>query len=231
MTPDTAMSRIHDGRRADSLRRRSRVIGAIDGAISVGREVSVSGIARAANVDRSFLYRHPDLLQRIHSAQSAPSTGIDGAVTVTRESLKADLANARHTITRMAAHTTQLELALSEAMGEQAWRESGLGAPTDIDTLQRRIVELEQAITLNDSLAESLAELDAARAANREMFTQVNGPVMNRCQAESSVCRQLIRHRKRNVEVDRLNDYRRVPLRASVLPATLSERDRQVSLC
>lgn len=176
MTPDIAMSRIHDGRRADSLRRRRRVIAAIDATISVGREVSVSGIAREAGVDRSFLYRHSDLLQRIHSAQITPPTSrIDGAVSVTRESLKADLANARHTITRMAAHTTQLERALSEAMGERAWCESGLGAPTDIDTLHRRIVELEQqVITLNDSLAQSAAELDAARAANREMFTRVN---------------------------------------------------------
>lgn len=176
MTPDTTMSGIHDGRRADSLRRRSRVSSAIDGAISVGREVSVSGIAREAGVDRSFLYRHSDLLQRIHCAQiDPPSARIDGGVSVTRESLKADLANARHTITRMAAHTSQLERALSEAMGEQAWRESGVGAPTDIDTLQHRIAELEQqVIAINESLAESVAELDAARAANREMFTRVN---------------------------------------------------------
>jgi hypothetical protein len=176
MMPDLTASGVHDGRRADSLRRRSRVIAAIDDAVSLGAEVSVSGIARTASVDRSFLYRHSDLLQRIHSVQiEPPTTRTSGGVSVTRESLKADLANARHTITRMTAHTTRLELALSEAMGERAWRESGLGAPTDIDTLQRRIAELEQhVIALKDSLAESSAELDAARAANREMFTRVN---------------------------------------------------------
>ena len=31
-------------------------------------------------------------------------------------------------------------------LGEQAWRESGLGTPEDIDKLKRRITELEQTV-------------------------------------------------------------------------------------
>ena len=46
----------------------------------------------------------------------------------------------------MAARTQQLETRLSELLGEQAWRATGLGAPTDIDQLQQRIVTLEQQI-------------------------------------------------------------------------------------
>jgi chromosome segregation ATPase len=96
-------------------------------------------------------------------------------VPVTRESLKADVANARHTITRMTAHTGQLERRLSELLGESAWRESGLGTPQDIDQLQRRIDELEQHVaSLKDALAERESELHAARAANRELFGQIN---------------------------------------------------------
>jgi hypothetical protein len=38
----------------------------------------------------------------------------------------------------------QLEKRLSEALGEQAWRESGLGAPADIDALDQKITYLEQ---------------------------------------------------------------------------------------
>ena len=47
---------------ADSARRRQRVIAALNHAAAEGAEISVSGIARAAAVDRSFLYRHRDLL-------------------------------------------------------------------------------------------------------------------------------------------------------------------------
>jgi hypothetical protein len=58
------------------------------------------------------------------------------------------------------------------------WRESGLGAPEDIDKLRRRITELEQTVVdLTRQLDERGEELDAARAANREMIAQMNtGP-------------------------------------------------------
>ena len=56
-----------DGRRADSIRRRQRVLAALDQAAAAGAEISVSAIARAAAVDRSFLYRHRDLLEKIHA--------------------------------------------------------------------------------------------------------------------------------------------------------------------
>ena len=45
------------GRQADSARRRTRVINAIAAAAAAGQEISPSGIARAAGVDRTFLYR------------------------------------------------------------------------------------------------------------------------------------------------------------------------------
>ena len=65
-----------DGRRADTLRRRQRVITALDHALAAGAEIGVSAIARAAAVDRSFLYRHRDLLEKIHAHvhQAEPGT-------------------------------------------------------------------------------------------------------------------------------------------------------------
>ena len=60
-----ANSRAHamaQGRQADSARRRQRVLAALNRATATGVEISVSGIARAAGVDRTFLYRHRDLL-------------------------------------------------------------------------------------------------------------------------------------------------------------------------
>lgn len=60
-------------------------------------------------------------------------------------------------------------LQLSEALGEAVWKESGLGAPLDIDSLQRRITELEHAnVELRKELRERDDELDAARTTNRD---------------------------------------------------------------
>jgi hypothetical protein len=163
-----------EGRRADSDRRRQRVIKALNNARTQGHEISVSAIARMASVDRSFLYRHKDLLAEIHTAEATPLAGHD-RVGVTLASLKADLANAQQRIARLAAHNQQLERKLSELLGEQAWRESGLGAPTDIDQLQRQITFLEQKnVKLARQLEERDSELDAARAANRELICTLN---------------------------------------------------------
>ena len=75
----------------------------------------------------------------------------------------------------MAAHTQQLEKRLSELLGEQAWRATGLGAPTDIDQLQQRIATLEQQIVDSHlQLEERDQDLAAARAANRELMSRLN---------------------------------------------------------
>ncbi|MEV4640661.1 DUF6262 family protein [Actinoplanes sp. NPDC049548] len=163
-----------DGRRADSARRRQRVIQAIHAARSIHAEISVSAIARAAGVDRTFLYRHRDLLDQIHGAQVTPAAE-PGPATVGRASLQADLANAHGQINRQAAHIRNLERRLSQLLGDQAWREAGVGAPADINHLQRRITQLEQqVIDLQDTLDAREQELDAARAANRELITNLN---------------------------------------------------------
>ena len=167
-------NRMIDGRREDSARRRQRVIQAIHAARSDHAELSVSAIARAARVDRTFLYRHRDLLEQIHSAQVHPRAELEPA-TVSRASLHADLANAHGQISRQAAHIRQLEHRLSELLGDQAWRKAGIGAPADIDDLQRRItIPEQQVIDLQDTLDEREQELHAARAANRELITNLN---------------------------------------------------------
>ncbi|MEV2221293.1 hypothetical protein AB0E01_15585 [Nocardia vinacea] len=95
--------------------------------------------------------------------------------TVTRASLQADLLAAHERAARLAARVQQLEKRLSEALGEQIWRESGLGAPTDIDALHQRINQLEQRnIDLHQQLDERDDDLAAARATNREIMTRLN---------------------------------------------------------
>ena len=163
-----------EGKRADSARRRERVLKAIDAAIKNGGDLTVSGLARAARVDRSFLYRHRDLLERIHLAASTPTE--EGRVAVvSRVSLQTDLAHALEANKRLTARVRQLEKRLSSQLGESVWAESGLGAPVDIDQLQRRIALLEQDLAdKRGELEERTEELEAARAANRELTRALN---------------------------------------------------------
>jgi hypothetical protein len=164
------------GRQADSARRRQRVAAALEKAAADGTEISVSGIARCAAVDRTFLYRHRDLLEKIHALEAAPpSAGTGQYPAVTRASLQADLLAAHERVLRLDARNRQLEKRLSEALGERAWNESGLGAPADIDALNQKITHLEQqAADLRLQLSERDQDLNAARAANRELMTHLN---------------------------------------------------------
>ena len=164
------------GRQADSARRRQRVITALNKATADGTEISVSGIARTAGVDRTFIYRHRDLLAQLHALEAAPPPGSPGTGPhVTRASLQADLLAAQERGARLHGHIRQLEKRLSEALGEQTWRESGLGTPADIDALNQKITHLEQQlIDLRLQLEERDQDLAAARATSRELMTQLN---------------------------------------------------------
>ena len=174
--PEPRTTAMRQGRQADSARRRERVAAAITRAVSDGAEISAAGIARAAGGDRSFLYRHRDLLAQIHALEEAapPAAGEPGPA-VTRASLQADLLAANERAIRLTGRIRQLETRLSEALGEQAWHESGLGVPADIDALHQKINHLEQqAVDLRLQLAERDQDLAAARAANRELMAQLN---------------------------------------------------------
>ncbi len=180
--PSARTETMRKGRQADSARRRQQVLAALDRAAASGTEISVSGIARAAGVDRTFLYRHRDLLEKIHAAEAAPPpAGETAGPAVTRASLQADLLAAHERAVRLNARVRQLEQRLSDALGEQAWRESGLGAPADLDALHQKITHLEQqAADLRLQLEERGDELAAARAANRELITQLNQSAASR---------------------------------------------------
>ena len=67
-----------DGRRADSDRRRNVCSPPWPPRPANGEQISVSGIARAAGVNRTFLYRHRELLEQVHAADAQPP-GAPGA--------------------------------------------------------------------------------------------------------------------------------------------------------
>jgi hypothetical protein len=168
------------GRQADSTRRRQRVTTALAKATAEGTEISVAGIARAAGVDRSFLYRHRDLLEQIHALEAVPPPAGTTAP-VTRASLQADLLAAHERAARLAARIRHLEHRLSEILGEQAWQQSGLTTPADTDALNQAITTLEQQVLdVRLQLDERDADLAAARDANRQLMAQINQPTTHR---------------------------------------------------
>jgi transposase-like protein len=151
------------------------VIKALNAAIESGEEISISTIARKAGVNRSLFYRHRDLHALVLAKTTELPTTQTAGPAVSRTSLIADLAGAHDRTNRLVRENAQLRDRLSETLGEQAWRESGLGGPDNIEELHRRTTELEQQVVeLRRQLGERDDDLDAARATNRELMTSLN---------------------------------------------------------
>jgi Family of unknown function (DUF6262) len=142
-----AAARMTKGRQADSGRRRERVLNTLAEMARNGEAVTVSALARRAGVDRSFLYRHPDLLAQARISATQPPPG--AATAPSRASLQADLLAANDRCRRLSDQVRVLE----------------------------HILDLEQqALDLKIQLDERTDELEAARSANRELTKIVNQP-------------------------------------------------------
>ena len=162
-------------RRRDSTRRRQRVLDALDQLAAAGREISVSAVARAAAVDRSFLYRHHDLRAQIHAQAAAGPATSPASTAATRQSLLADLANLQEQNQRLRRQNLSLTTRLSEVLGAEVFHASGIAPHGETGQLRPRIEELEQHLTgLRQQLQERTDELDAARAANRDLMALAN---------------------------------------------------------
>ncbi|WP_371666795.1 hypothetical protein OG985_03755 [Streptomyces sp. NBC_00289] len=163
------------GREAGTERRRLRVQDAITTAVRHGTPLTASAIARAAGVDRTFLYRHRDLLESLRTTGSRCAETLGAGLDITQASLQADLANANARAGRLAGRVQQLEARLSQQLGQRAWQESGLGASADVCDLQATVARLEQhVVQVTRRLEELQGDLDAARSANRELTRALN---------------------------------------------------------
>jgi hypothetical protein len=91
-----------DGRRDDSMRRRQRVLAVLDQAAAAGDPI----------------YRHRDLLEKIHALQADPVHDVNSDHAVTHASLRTDLLAAHERAARLNTRIHQLEKRLSEALGE-----------------------------------------------------------------------------------------------------------------
>ncbi|WP_432017201.1 hypothetical protein [Streptomyces hydrogenans] len=178
MKPTSPADRLAQARADDSARRRRRALAALDDLTRDGQPINVSSVARLAGVHRSLIYRHAELHAAVLARAAQPPDVATGPQ-VSRKSLLTDLANLTDRNTRLSGHVARLEQRLSEALGHEAWRVTGLGAPSDTGALEQQVALLEQQVAeLRDRLAERDEDLQAARATNRELMTQLNSTAL-----------------------------------------------------
>jgi chromosome segregation ATPase len=163
-------------RRNDSDRRRRKVLEALDRLRTNSDEITVSAVARTAGVDRSFLYRHHDLRSQILALADEPEPPNSSSTRTSHRSLLADIANLREHNERLRHQTSKLSDRLSEVLGEQVFLDAGLTRTDETSTLRKRVAELEQQLLDHrQDLQDRDDELAAARAANRDLITTLNG--------------------------------------------------------
>ena len=140
-----------DGRRDDTRRRRRRVLAALDQAAAQGGQISAAALARTAGVDRTVLYRHRDLLDKIHALQADPIIDDHDGPAVTRASLQADLLAAHERTARLDARIRQLEKRLSEALGAHLRRIRARRPPTSTRSTNESASSNNTTSTFNNS--------------------------------------------------------------------------------
>jgi uncharacterized protein involved in exopolysaccharide biosynthesis len=171
----TASTALAEARRRDVARRRQQVRQALAELSAQAGQITISAVAARARVHRSFIHRHPDLRAAVIAAADDPAaSGPAGAGAVSR-SLLADNANLRERNRRLEHHARGLEQRLSELLGTQISRRTGLGSPDDAAALREQADSLRQQILdLRKTLEERDEELAAAREANRRLMAELN---------------------------------------------------------
>ncbi|WP_405059765.1 DUF6262 family protein [Kribbella sp. NBC_01505] len=102
--------------RSDDARHRAER--ALEQLIADQRPLTVSGLARAAGVARSWLYTQPDLLDQLQRRASNKTTLSTSTTRASDSSLQRRLELAHQRISQQAEQITQLRAALARAHGD-----------------------------------------------------------------------------------------------------------------
>jgi hypothetical protein len=130
-------------------------------------------------VHRSFIHRHDDLHSAVLVAAAETIENPSPATTtISHRSVLTENANLHAQNRRLAQRIRDLEERLSEALGQQAFERSGLGAPTSTTVLRDELEHHKQLVLdLTNRIDELEEELAAAREANRGLMAELNRPV------------------------------------------------------
>jgi hypothetical protein len=105
-----------------SAQLRRRVADAIRDLDRAGQSINLSAVAAAADVDRAFIYDHPDLretIEKLRSSGSPHRPARPSAEQASLASLRARLEVAHTELTRLRAENSELRAALETRLGEQ----------------------------------------------------------------------------------------------------------------
>jgi chromosome segregation ATPase len=182
-------SALRRARRQDSRDKRQRAADAIATMERTGEPVTFPAVARLAGVSVSLLYTDTDLAGRIaavrdrqHQAGNDRAWRLPARSLITEQSLRADLANTKERARRLAEEVSALRQRLSRHLGADADNARGAALTPLLDRLEQRAAQLEadnhrqrQRISQLETEARELTEtLEAARAMNRELITEIN---------------------------------------------------------
>lgn len=182
-------SKLIAAKRADSQRRRTAVLKAIETQTQNGQPVTVAAVARAAGVSTWLIYNVPDLLAAVRRAPATEPhattagnnrTGNSGP---SPASLHNELALLNARFTKVTAERDRLKKALKARIGEQLELETPAELQAHISVLERSLkrarLDLMEAETthnfLRDELEESQDQLRAAQRINKMLMAENSG--------------------------------------------------------
>ncbi|MDA8286344.1 MAG: DUF6262 family protein [Actinomycetota bacterium] len=180
---------LRSARRHDGRTKRQHAGDMIIAMEASGDPITFPGVARRAGVSTSLLYGDPELAGRIAAARDRQrQAGRDRAWSlparslVTEQSLRVDLANAKEQNRRLAEEIKLLRERLCRQLGADADLARGEALGPALDQVEQRAAELEadnhrqhaRIAELETERRELTETLDAARAMNRELMSELN---------------------------------------------------------
>jgi len=176
-----------EARRADSQRKRTSVLAALQDLTAAGERITFATVARAAGVSTWLVYAEgvrehvqAAIDQQSHEPAKARSQGRQTSLA----SLTTDLALAREEITALRDERDRLREAVRQQLGHQLGQVSNRQLTDRVAELTEQVRQLErseaqartEAEQFGSRVAELQADLAAARTSLRKMIRQQAGP-------------------------------------------------------